>query len=416
MIYYNCMKKGILFAFLSFFALNFFLSEGIPFALAQNNQFFDYPEELLNKNANQPLTPIETTPPVAAQESGDTYQVQEQESISDLFQQADLLNSSNGLPSGVTEQVSVTFSPENPQAGDTLTIFVESFSTDLNRAMVLWRANEVEQPSGRGATQQSFLVPESGERLVIDLAIQTVEGNTIYQSYTIAPAKVDLYYEADTYTPPFYKGKRIYTHQSDVTVFAFPYINEGGRFLNKNELSYIWEVDNRVVQDKSGYGKSSFTHNSGLLSQQAKISVTVSSVGNPSVAEADIFITPKEPNVLLYENHPLYGLIIKNIVDSAYALTTADVFITAIPLFFSTNSREDTILGYSWSLNGESLGVFDNQSEIAFRNSNNEEGQARIRTQIKNTRNILQSITVAGDLVFSKLSDFIETAGDEFFF
>ena len=383
------------------------------FSYAQNSQTFDYPPELLNLPTTQ--TTISSGITQTTPTSIDPYEVTEPTSITDQLRDLQLFNPANGIPTGVEEQVSVKFSPTNPQDSEPFVIRVDSFSTDLNRAAFTWRVNGSIYSSGRGLNTENFQAPESGDRLDIELNITTTEGNQILKTYTIAPAKVDLYYEADTYTFPFYQGKRIYTHQSDVTVHAFPYINEDGSFLGRDQLSYIWEVDNRVVQDQSGYGKFAFTHNSGLLSQSVKISVTVSSVDNPSIAEGDIFIEPKDPDVLIFENHPLYGLITKNIVDGFYELTTPDVFISAIPLFFSVNSREDFNLDYSWNLNGQNLEIFDGVSQIAFRNSKNEEGEANIRVNIRNRQNILQTVSVAGRLIFSKIDELIQTAGQDFF-
>ncbi len=413
--------------FLLIFSLIFSSLLGGSLLNAQNTKVFQYPPELLNsQNQTQstttannstiffdsPSSPATTqSTPVA----NDPYEVRQAPTVTDQLRDLQLFNPASGIPSGVEEQVSVKFSPANPQDSEPFTMRVDSFSTDLNRATFTWKVNDSIFSSGRGLNVENFRAPESGGRINIELNIATIEGSQILKTYTIAPAKVDLYYEADTYTFPFYQGKRIYTHQSDAIVHAFPYINEGGSFLERNELSYIWEVDNRVVQDKSGYGKSSFTHNSGLLSQDVKISVTVSSIDNPSVAEGDIFISPKAPDVLLFENHPLYGIITKNMVNSFYELTTPDVFVLAVPLFFSIRSRESSDLDYSWNLNGERLSIFDGVSQIAFRNSKNEEGEARVRVNIKNRRSILQSVSVTGQLIFSRMEEFIETAGQDFF-
>lgn len=391
-----------------------------PFSIyAQTVQFFDYPPELLNQ---QPITTVNqpaSEPTIIFDNSApapkpttqtNTPNITRTPSAADQLRSLELFNPNSGIPVGVEEQVSVEFSPNNPQAREPFIIRIESFSTDLNRASINWRVNGSVYASGTGVVQESFQAPEAGEILDIELLIRTVEGNEIFKTYTIAPARVDLYYEADTYTPPFYQGKRIYTHQSDVTVYAFPYISEGGELLDRSQLSYIWEVDNRVVQDQSGYGRSSFTYNSGLLSQDVKISVTASSVNNPSVAEADIFISPKTPNILLFENHPLYGLMYRNIINNFYELTSTEVFLTAIPLFFSIDTRDDSNLQYSWNLNGERLDIFDNESEIAFRNSNNETGEAQVRLNIRNSDKILQSVSDFGEIFFSAVDNLIDSA------
>lgn len=416
MIYYRGMKKCFLIICFLFLITIPFIGRGQSFDSTLKNNFFDYPQELLqSQSVARPTIIYDTSAPTVSQTTTEPYEVTKAKTPVDQLRELELFNPSNGIPVGVTEQVSVKLSPENPQAQESFTVRVDSFSTNLNQAVFTWKTNGSVVSSGRGVNTQTFTAPPSGETLNIELSITTIEGNNILKTYTISPAKVDLYYEANTYTFPFYQGKALYTHQSDIVVHAFPYINEGSSFLERSQLSYVWEVDNRVIQDKSGYGKSSFTYNSGLLSQEMKISVTVSSLGNPSVAEADIFITPKDPDVLIFEKHPLYGLMHKNIVNSFYRLTSPDVFLTSIPLFFSTNSRNNPNLNYVWNLNGKNLPSFNNVSQIAFRNSTNQEGEARIRVSIKNNRRILQSVSATGRLVFSKLADFVETAGEDFF-
>jgi len=312
----------------------------------------------------------------------------------------------------IEEQISVSLSVANPQPNQPFNISVRSFSSNLNKASIYWYENNELKSSGVGDLSQSYVAPGIGKSLIIGLRIETIEGNLIVKEYEISPALVDLIYETQTYTPPFYKGKAIYTHQSTATIYALPSIIEDGIKKNPSSLIYTWEVNGSVQQDSSGRGRDVFLYEGRILSQSTLITITVESDTSNQVAINDIFLEPADAEVLLVQEHPLYGMISNNNIetDSDY------VVIHAIPLFSSIFSKESSSLDYVWSLNGVELGEENNSSIISFQSTEGNEGEASLALRIDNKLNFLQSTSGSTSVLMKKAQELIQGSSGDFSF
>src|SRR5581483_7862352 len=100
--------------------------------------------------------------------------------------------------------------PQNPAPNQPVTISLEAFGTDLNRADISWMVNGAVQKNGIGATSFNFTAGKAGSLYVIDIIILPVNGTKVTKEVTISPASVDIAWEASSYAPPFYEGKRLY--------------------------------------------------------------------------------------------------------------------------------------------------------------------------------------------------------------
>ena len=300
---------------------------------------------------------------------------------------------------GIEEQISVRMSIPDPQPGEQFTVTVTSYSSNLNAARISWYRNNSLQKSGAGETSANFVAPTIGESLSIDLVIETQEGNTIEKSFVISPASVSLIYETQTYTPPFYKGKAIYTHQSTAIIHALPNIIEEGIKKLDKDLIYTWEVNGSVQQGASGYGKNTFLFNAGILSKTSNVTVTVESGTSNQTAFNGIALEPLDPEILLVQEHPLYGLMGSS--NGQIRTGSSDVIIHALPLFFNTSKKESSLLNYIWTVNGKDLGENNDSSIIAFQTPEGEDGSANVLIRVEHTRDFIQGAS-------NKIGVFIE--------
>lgn len=314
---------------------------------------------------------------------------------------------------GLEEQISVDVSVTNPQPGQAFNISVTSYSTNLNAARVSWYTNSSLLVSGIGETVASFVSPQAGESLVIDLIIETQEGNTIEKSFEIAPALVDLIYETQTYTPPFYKGKAVYTHQSTAIIHALPKIIEEGERKRDDDLIYTWEVNGSVQQDSSGYGKNILYFNTGILSTTSDITVTVESATSNQIAINSLVLEPHDSEILLVQEHPLYGLM-DNSTNGTISTGSNDVIVHAIPLFFNTFLRDTSLINYIWTVNGSALGEDNNSSIIAFQTPPGESGSADVSIRAEHTRDFLQGATNRLEVIIENSSELFQSSSEDF--
>src|SRR5690606_11304016 len=69
------------------------------------------------------------------------------------------INPNTGLPTGVEEQITIQQIPRIPSPGETVSITLSGYSTNLNKATITWTLNGNILNSGVGATQIQFQAP-----------------------------------------------------------------------------------------------------------------------------------------------------------------------------------------------------------------------------------------------------------------
>ncbi len=320
----------------------------------------------------------------------------------------DLFNLNSGLPEGIIEQISVDILPKVPNPGDQVNISVQSYSSNFDKAYFTWNANGQVIEKGIGKRSINFLAPESGNTITINLTIQKQEGGVITRSFTFAPADVDIIYEADTYTPPFYKGKALFTSESIVRFIAMPYFIQNGNTINPNNLVYTWSINGTVDQNNSGYGKRVYQGKSSLVGRPLEVEVEVSAINSPLIAKNSVFVQNSEPELIIYENNPLLGVVFEKAIAGNFLLDRAEIELQSVPYFFSTTVKDDGFVDYIWKMNGNSIEAGSRTSSIRLRNETGEEGRSLISLEAEHFTNILQIATQSIDLNFTEHNNVLE--------
>ncbi len=299
------------------------------------------------------------------------------------------------------DNFSVEVRPQNPAPGEKISLTAVSYSTDLNRAEISWFLGKNLASSGKGKTTFEFSAGKAGSVSEVTVFIKTAEGGTITKDIVIHPAGVDLVWEADSYTPPFYRGKALYPYQGLVKVIAMPQIAGGnGLPINPKELVYTWKKDGEGTSNSSGYGKNIFYFNGGVPLRASAVEVIVSSLDKKYSASAEIEIKPQSPFVGLYENNPLYGLLLNKEISRGFNLTNEEVKVSAIPYFFGVKRRKSFDLEYAWSMNNKSVsGQMEN--DVIFRQNNENGGETGISLEIRNNEKIFQFANALIPVYFS---------------
>lgn len=309
------------------------------------------------------------------------------------------------VSSGFQEQISAEITPSSPRPGETVTIKLTSYSTNLDKAKITWRENSKIVLDQIGATEYTFTLGQLGNDKSVSVYIEKAGGGIIERSYFIVPTEVDLVYEPETYTPPFYRGRAWATHQSRIKVLAIPRIlDDFDRLIPSDNYTYKWSLDGKVIQNQSGFGRNVFIYDSSLLADTTQISVEVEPRNYSALASASITINPVEPLVALYEKNPIYGTIFENAVTGTYLLSRNEITLEAIPYFFS-NPNSD----FTWLMNNQTISKNLNPREMTFRIENDTLGQSNISIRTVDSGKILQSAESTIILLFEKLENSIPT-------
>ena len=109
-----------------------------------------------------------------------------------------------------TQDVSFSSSPEVPGAFTDTTITVSSYLTNVSRAYFIWKKDGTTVLSTTGANTYTFTTGDIGHPTTINVMMLLTTGETIQKTLVFNPSEVDLVWEgADSYTPPFYRGRAL---------------------------------------------------------------------------------------------------------------------------------------------------------------------------------------------------------------
>ena len=304
---------------------------------------------------------------------------------------------------GETGNVIVSTEPSEPSPNQYVTVSVESYATDLNRALISWFQNGKLEKEAIG--QKTFLLKTGSLGTVsnILIVIKTAEGETLQKALSVRPGALDLVWEAESYTPPFYRGKALYPFQGTVKVVALPNIvTETGAVLNPKNLVYTWTVDGDAVARISGYGKNFMFFNGSVPLGPATIEVEAASLDKKYRAKGSVILNPQGSEVLFYEDNPIYGVLYNKTLRGNVTLQNEEIRITGIPYYIGAKERENNSLRYEWQLNNQNVGGGSAKSSLSFKQSADAGGTALVALQVSNPAKIFQFASNNLSLTFGK--------------
>lgn len=289
----------------------------------------------------------------------------------------------------LASDVSISVIPSNPQPLEPVLLEVKSYSVDLNQANIAWRYNGKIISSGIGRTRINTTAPSAN---TAGLITATVTGSGFATSTTaidLRTAKVDLLWEAaDSYTPPFYKGKAMFVNNGLVRVTAIP-----ARSSPKN-LSFEWSRNDSVDLSVSGYNKSSITFRNETLKKQERVDVVAESGffrGSNSVT-----IIPTSPQIVLYQKQE--GFIDYNNGHlSSIATSAPGITLRFEPYFFSTPQGIDRNLTFEIKNNENQIYGDQKQNELSFsrpENGGQSSVEVGVNTIVYSLQNALREFIV----------------------
>lgn len=318
-----------------------------------------------------------------------------------------LIDPNTGLPEGIEEQVTIKQLPSIPKPGESVSVQIISYSTDLNKAVITWSLDGKEMYSQTGATRFDFQAPVSGKTSTIVVTIKKENGGVISKSITVSPADVDLIFEAQTYAHPFYKGKRMFTSEAIIDFIAIPnFVNPNGTKIPDLNLVYTWKINGVTQGSLSGYGRNTFTTRGTLIERNNQITVEVSAINSSLKASQSINFRSVTPELVLYENNPILGVVYEKAIQGAFNLERPQVDFEGIPYFYSVDTKDSSLLDFGWTINGTKvISKSPNENYMVLRNDQNIDGKALIGSTLQHTTNILQTTQSYLELNFKKVEN-----------
>jgi hypothetical protein len=296
-----------------------------------------------------------------------------------------------GIP-GASDPIVVRVIPTNPRSNEQVIIDIQSYNTDLNTALISWSVDGKEEANGVGLKRFRMTAGPLGSTKTVEVSAGTLGTGILSTTIIIRPADVGLLWEADTYTPPFYQGKALHSYNGNFKIIALPelYASDGTK-IDSKDLVYTWMKNGEVQGGASGYSRNTFVGSqTSYLREGEDISVEVSAPRENVVASNNILVIPTVPEILFYENSPLYGIVYEKALQNSFKLTNEEISVVAEPMFFSVGTRNSSNLTYDWTLNRAALSDFKNKSEVTLRRANDQAGRANIQVISQHQQRLLQ--------------------------
>ena len=307
--------------------------------------------------------------------------------------------------SGLSSDVTITASPENPTPRSVVTISVSSSLFDLTHSSITIRANNVIVSQGVGETSATITTGSIGSPTNISVNLIAPDGTQASNHITIIPTEVDLLLDSDSYVPPFYHGRALPSAGTHIRAVALPYFKQSnGSFISSANIIYIWKEGGQVLGSVSGKGKSSVFLPAPPLFGTTVVEVDAQSVDGNFSGSASELVSAAAPRLLLYVDDPLFGIMYYNTIQAQTTLNVAQTTFAAVPYFAQAISPNDQHLRYTWRLNGVSIPVSSvDQSEITI-NAKNSNGSAALGLSLDHTTNIFLNATGSWNITFLKTS------------
>jgi len=299
-------------------------------------------------------------------------------------------------PNDITTLI-LSIDPEFPKADEDVTVTVVSYAIDLNRSILNWYVNDEKVLQGAAEKKLTVKSGSYGTKKTVRVQAISSDGRVSENSIYIAPTQINILWQADTYTPPFYKGRRLYSNNSDVFLTAIP-----NSTFAPNELIYTWKRDGDVIPDTGGLGKNTITLKGSIIMRERILSVDAVSLDGSYFAHTFIRLNQIYPKVLMYEDNPLYGVRFEQALGKQSTLAGDEIKINAYPLFYSTKSRLLNNVSYTWSVGSNKVNqAKDNSSVILKRDPTAKTVNVILETKSKDTNKLFQLAKTTATINFS---------------
>ncbi len=289
--------------------------------------------------------------------------------------------------------VEMTASPQTANAGDSVTLQLSSQVINLTASKITWYVDDVAGQEGTGDSSLTITAKAAGQSTAVKAIVETTDGTTTQASITITPAGVDLIVEPTSYVPPFYKGKAIFTTQGTARVVAIPDVILNGSQASSKDLIFEWQQDGSNLSSESGLGDDSIIVNGTVPINDIDVSVTVLDPSGNTLAASSKILSASDPQALVYEDNPLYGILFnKAIVGNYYLGQNSELDLIAKPYFFNLSSDSGSDSTYKWSVNGNYVSPSGQSNELILQQptGGNLSGTASISLTVNNNVRIFQ--------------------------
>ncbi len=305
------------------------------------------------------------------------------------------------IPGVDNSDLNVELIPESPHPNEVVNVRLTDYSIDLDSSRIIWKINGVVKQSGTGNKTFSFTVGDLNSHTILTIDVSAASGQNLEKIVEVRPSSVDILWQSESFTPPFYRGKALFSYENKITFIAIPHISSGSGEIPTKNLIYKWEMNSNVIDDSSGYGKNTFTTIGSLIARPLEVTVEVSSLDGIFSGRGHIITTPVDPKLLLYQDDPIYGLQFQKALNNNLNLGGEEIEVMGIPFYFGIKDLSSPYISFKWSINGVPTDNDVSANTQVFRKKEGTSGTSNISLRVEDSQKILQAATSNFNLNFN---------------
>ncbi|MEY4747288.1 MAG: hypothetical protein RLZZ416_337 [Candidatus Parcubacteria bacterium] len=302
---------------------------------------------------------------------------------------------------GIERAAMITTSPVYPGANEAVHLELTSSALDLDTSSIVWLVDGKAIAQGIGVTSVDVSTGALGTQKEVEVNIATANNIAASAKATIVPTGLDLLVDSDSYVPPFYRGRALASAGTNLIVEAIPYFRGPSGPVSAPDLTYIWKRDGEAIGSVSGKGHFIVSIPSPHLYGSDTISVEARSSDGLFSGKASVTIPSIQPTLVLYEDHPLYGIRLGQAFGATSFVSGSEMAFAAIPYFAQARTAHDPALSYEWRVNDALIPVRSGQENEITINAKNSTGRALIGLELTHKTNFYLDAKSAWNVIFS---------------
>lgn len=308
---------------------------------------------------------------------------------------------------GSGSDLSIIMTPTHPEPGDMVHLSLKSSTLDLSQSSISWTANGHILKSANNSADIDIPAGNLGTETDLVVSATAPDGGSGAAYASIIPAQVDLLYDSTSFVPPFYRGRSLPSAGTNIRLQAIVHFKrQNGSAVAPSDITYTWRNNGVVVGSVSGRGRSAAIIPAATLYGTNTIEVTAVSSDQKFIGTARVQIPSLEPILMVYQDHPLFGIMYYQALGSKNAIPDTEMTFAATPLFAQAVSANDPHLIYDWKVNDSTIPVDKkNPSEITI-NSDKSNGDATMSLETTHSSNYFMDSKGSWALTFSNSSSF----------
>lgn len=287
-------------------------------------------------------------------------------------------------------ELTLTMVPESPGPGESVRLIVQSYAIDLDRSAITWHRDGVVIAEGVGLKEATVVAGGLGEATIISVTATDPDENPGKAEAIIKPSQIDILWSANSYVPPFYNGRTLAGTSATIHAYALVrFARAGGGLIPESDIVYTWSRNGTVISAVSGRGKSSATLAGPAPFRADSIAVEAGAADRAVSARAATSIPAAKSALLLYENHPLFGILYHRAIIGEVTTDEKEQKVTAVPYFARITTPADASLAYAWEVGGVSVQADPDEPQTLTLATNDYSGPAVISLSLTNAADIL---------------------------